>query len=371
MKYLIFDCEFANCYEGKEKICEFGYVVVDEKFNIIYKGNIIINPNIDRKSWDKYALKNILTRTVEEYESKLTFPAYYKKIAALVNNSDYILGHSIDCDVHAVNCELERYKLPCLDFKFYDIKEMYKVYVNSNKNVSVQNMLRELQIVSNEKEHDAGADALNTMLELSVILKNVGFSLEEMIEMCPQAKDETKDLKIESRLRADQNKFERKRNLLSGDYSDGTNDMFLMGRKRNKKIFYQFLDNVQETDFGNGKLKNKKVTISLNYECCHFREMMNIVQLVKNNGGEYVLKASNADMFVTYQSFKDDGSLWFCTREGYVDKAIEEGKMIQKISFNDFLYLLGITEQELENLPLPSLDCLFRKGAIIKDNKKR
>ena len=37
MKYLFFDCEFATSKGGNEKICEFGFVMVDENFNIIMK----------------------------------------------------------------------------------------------------------------------------------------------------------------------------------------------------------------------------------------------------------------------------------------------------------------------------------------------
>ena len=40
MKYLFFDCEFTNCFDSREKICEFGYVMVDENFNDLYKDNI-------------------------------------------------------------------------------------------------------------------------------------------------------------------------------------------------------------------------------------------------------------------------------------------------------------------------------------------
>lgn len=371
MKYLFYDCEFASCYGGKEKICEFGYVLVDEKFNVLYKGNIIINPNISKKDWDWYALKKVLTRKIEVYESKLTFPSYFKQISYLINNADYILGHSIEGDVHALNCELQRYNLPCLNFKFYDIKEMYKVYNNDKKNVSVQDMLKELEIKGDSNAHDAGADALNTMLELKAILKKVGFTLEEMIEMCPQAKDETTDFKIKSRIKAEHERLTRREKLLNGDYSDGTNDLKLMGRNKNMKIFYQFLDNVQQNETGSEKLKGKKVTISLNYEVGHFKETMNLVQIVKNNGGEYILKASNADIFVTYRSLDENGVQRFCTRESYVDKAIGEGKQIKKMTLEEFLDLLDLTEEKLESLPFPSLECLLRKDAIIKDKNMK
>ena len=40
MRYLAFDIE---CCDGKH-ICEFGYVITDEKYNIIKKSVITINP---------------------------------------------------------------------------------------------------------------------------------------------------------------------------------------------------------------------------------------------------------------------------------------------------------------------------------------
>ena len=154
MTYLFFDCEFANCFQGKEKICEFGYVMVDENFKVLYKGNIIINPNIKSNEWDWYALKKILTRKKEVYENMLFFPAYIKRIEALIKNADCILGHTIEADVHALNCELQRYNLSSLDFDFYDIKEMYKSYNASKKDVSVEQMLIELGITGDKNKHD-------------------------------------------------------------------------------------------------------------------------------------------------------------------------------------------------------------------------
>lgn len=370
-KYLFFDCEFASCKGGQEKICEFGYVMVDESFNVIYKGNIIINPNIRANEWDYFALKKILTRKKDVYENMLLFPAYHKRIVALIQNADYILGHTIEADVHALNCELQRYNLPCLDFSFYDIKEMFKAYSDTRKDLSVENILNELGISGDSNRHDAESDAYNTMLELKEILEKLDFKLEELIELCPRAKDKTENFVIDSRLRAEERPAERRKAMVEGDYSDGSNDMLTMRRHCNKKTFVQFLDNVQVTAEGTGKFKDIKLSISINYECKHFKEMMNIVQIIKNEGGEYVLKGSESDIFVTYASFHDDGTPWLCNREKYVDIAISEGKNIKKISFDEFLNMLGMTNEELESLPLPPIDCLLREDAIIKDRKLR
>ena len=369
MKYLFFDCEFANCFGGKEKICEFGYVMVDESFKVLYKGNIIINPNVKSNEWDWYALKKILTRKKEVYENMLFFPAYIKRIEALIKNADCILGHTIEADVHALNCELQRYNLPALNFEFYDIKEMYKAYNASKKDVSVEQMLVELGITGDNNKHDAEADAYNTMLELKAILERLEMSVQDMIELCPRAKDKTENFVMESRVRAEQRKEEKLARIIEGDYSDGTNDMLHVTRKGNRKMFLRFLDNVQPTKEGSGLLKDKKITISLNYEGHHFKEMMNLVQIITNEGGTYILKGSECDIYVKFDTFREDGTPYRCTRLEYALKANEDGASIEIISFDEFLNRLHITNDELEAMPLPSLDCLLREDAIITDRR--
>ena len=371
MKYLFFDCEFASCKGGEEKICEFGFVMIDETFKVLYKGNYVMNPNIKANEWDYYALKKILTRKKEEYENKFTFPAFYDRIFALIKNSDVILGHTISADVHALNCEFKRYNLSNIDFDFYDIKEMYKAYNATKKTVSVEKMLEELGIKGDSNLHDAESDAYNTTLELKAILEKLEMRVEDLIELCPGAKDRTVNGSLESKEKALERRIEKREKWLSGDYSDGSNDMLSLRRRSNKKTFLQFLDNVQVTAEGSDKFKNQKVSISINYECLHFKEMMNLVQIITNEGGKYVLKGSESDIFVYFHTFREDGTPWLCNREKYVDIAIGEGKQIKKISFDEFLNLLGITNEQLEAMPLPPIDCLFRKDAVIKDKKIR
>ena len=55
----------------------------------------------------------------------------------------------------------------------------------------------------------------------------------------------------------------------------------------------------------------------------------------------------------------------------YALKANEDGGSIEIISFDEFLNRLHITNEELEAMPLPSLDCLLREDAIITDRKLR
>ena len=94
MKYLFFDLEYATSKGNNVKICEFGYVITDEYFNIQDSGNYIINPNIKNNEWDRMVVKNILHRRVCEYEEEPKFNEYYNMIVKLIKSADYIFYNS-------------------------------------------------------------------------------------------------------------------------------------------------------------------------------------------------------------------------------------------------------------------------------------
>ena len=146
MKYLFFDLEYATSKGGNIKICEFGYVVTDENFRILDRDNLIINPNIMHEEWDWRVVRKILTRRVLEYEDSPKFDEYYDDIVKLIKSADYVFGHSLNGDARALNCDCQRYGLPSIDFKFYDIKEFYKQYNSSKNDTSVVNILNDLEI---------------------------------------------------------------------------------------------------------------------------------------------------------------------------------------------------------------------------------
>lgn len=44
MKYVFFDIECACVYKNTAKMCAFGYVVTDGKFQVIEREDILLNP---------------------------------------------------------------------------------------------------------------------------------------------------------------------------------------------------------------------------------------------------------------------------------------------------------------------------------------
>ena len=198
MKDLFFDLEYATSKGGNIMICEFGYVLTNEKFEILNKGNFIIDPYINKSDWDWRVVIKILTRKVKEYESMPRFEEYYFDIKDLINSADYVIGHSLDGDAKALNDDCQRYKLNSIDFDFYDIKKFYMEYKNTKDQISVNNIMKSFNIQGDERAHDAEADAYNTMLDLKAMLDSLELSLEDLVTLCPNAKDRNEKFIVSS-----------------------------------------------------------------------------------------------------------------------------------------------------------------------------
>ena len=366
MKYLFYDLEYATSKGGNIKICEFGYVVTNEKFDVLERDNFIIDPNITRQDWDWWVIKNKLTRKVNEYENSPAFPHFYSNIKRLIDNADYVIGHTLNGDAKAINIECQRYDMPSLDYDFYDVKNIFREYSNTKKDTSVANILVALGIDGEQNEHDAETDAYNTMIELKKMLDSLGFTFEELIQICTSANDRTENYVVDSIEKA---RIKREREFKDNLNGDGSNDIKRHGD--NRKRYLQFLDNVKPVGKGSNKFKDKKVSISINYEEHHFKQMLNLIQMITNEGGQVILKASLSDIFVKYDVYLEDGSLRTDSKLNYVNEANDNGANIEIIDFNELLDRLEITEEELDAMTLVSFDFLFEDDAIIKDKRDK
>ena len=150
MKYLFYDLEKAtskNC----GKICEFGYVVTDEKFNVLERNNFIINPSIEDKDWDWYAVKNVLKRNKSEYINCPDFEYYYPKIEELIESSDCVVGYSVtDDDAKTLTAECIRYGKSIISYDYIDIKPLYKKLINSKDSVGLKRIIQDLNVTGDD-----------------------------------------------------------------------------------------------------------------------------------------------------------------------------------------------------------------------------
>ena len=127
MNYLFFDIECCNCHH----ICEFGYVLTDDKFNIIKKEELLINPAKEFTVPNDNKFKG-LSYSQEEYLNSPSFREYYDKIKNIINNENQIIfGYAINNDAVYLRTACKRYKLKPISFTFYDIQ----IILSKNENI--------------------------------------------------------------------------------------------------------------------------------------------------------------------------------------------------------------------------------------------
>ncbi len=366
MKYLFIDIECANCFQGTGKICEFGFVLTDEQFNEIDRRIFVVNP---KSEFDWYVVKNMLAYRIETYKSSPDYPFYFDKIQALFTDKEtLVLGHTTDADIKYLNDEAERYSLPFFNCKFYDAKFMYNLYAGTpNKSLGVSKICEELGISTPKHEHKSVDDAYATMLIVKEICSRMQLSVLELVEKCEDCRGETCEGKVTTVVGE---RARKRREELEKLYGANIKDNMLRGD--NKINFLQFLDGVQpQGKIIECELTGKKISVSLNYEYAHFKEMLSIVQLLKNRGCDYSLKASLADYFVTCHAVDSEGNEMGCSRLKYVNEAIANGANIKIITLDELFVLLGTTPDELVQMPFPEAQFFVKKSNLEKKQGKR
>lgn len=360
MKYLFFDIECANCFDGTGKICEFGYIVTDQQFNEMDRGIFIINP---RSRFDRYVVKKMLAYKIEAYNASPDYVHYFNEIKKLfTDNEMLIFGHTTDSDMKYLNDEAKRYNLPFFSCDFYDVKYMYNTYTGKSKSsYGVSKICDELGIQRPDHAHRSFDDAYATMEIVKEICARMNISVCQLIDISEDCKGETCEGIIKTVVGE---KARVRKEELEKLYGANIKNNFIRGE--NKIKFLQFLDGVKvQGEIIQCELTGKKICISLNYEYTHFKEMLSIIQLLSNRRCKYKLKATECDLFVTFNEIDSDEKERTCSRLNYVNKAIAEGSNISIISFNELLKILETTEEKLIEMPFPPESAFVSKQ---KDN---
>ena len=199
MKYLFFDIECSNCFGGYNKICEFGYVLTDEHFNILKKEDIPIAPGDINDKNSKFDL-SIYKRdpsfkwaySFEEYFSQPTFPHFYNTLKELLEDEDtLVFGYAVINDVKYLGTEFIRYQLEPFKYKVCEVGILINCYIDSN--YKANNLAEKFKYFCSEEEfsalrhHYAADDAYMTMRMLQEALKKNNLTLQEIISQCPNA----------------------------------------------------------------------------------------------------------------------------------------------------------------------------------------
>lgn len=345
MKFLFFDIE---CSEGKS-MCSFGYVLTDESFNILEKEDILMNPEsfFHTGAWGKKQREKEpgieLAYPVSEFNSSPKFPFRYQRIKSILETPDCLtFGFSHQNDAFFLNHACDRYKKSFLNYKFFDIQNIYgELYgVSKGNQVGLDKIISVFEInIEDYILHRSDEDAEVTMLAAKAICESRNQTLQDLVKECPGCAGEVRDGKCvyiekEKRRIAELNKpISVKSNRLTDT---------------NRRILKQYLYFVKPRANADSAINGKKFLMSLNFEMNNFREVMAIVAKLADRGAKYVLQASGADYYVEYGN-----DVRPCVRKSFVTEAKSKGADIKLISFEQFLKMINSTKEELSATPLP------------------
>lgn len=172
MRYLFFDIECACVYKNVAKICAFGYVLTDDRFHVLVKEDVLLNPRgkfhlTDRKGGEGL----VLPYEYGDFKNYPVFTAEYPRIRQMLEDKENIvLGHATQNDVNYLNLETRRYKLPSFQFRFYDTQFFY---MNSQNDFSRQYGLQAMAEALGVEftPHRAADDAYATMRVCEALCK--------------------------------------------------------------------------------------------------------------------------------------------------------------------------------------------------------
>lgn len=348
MRYLFFDIE---CCDGQH-ICEFGYVITDEKFNVIEKNDLVINPEKPfNLAGPRMEARVKLFYSEEEYRSGLTFLQYYKKIKQLIETKNQIVvGHSLLNDAGFLRKACERYKLEPINFDFYDSQKIYAEYFKSKSEVSLENAIITFNVEQKGHLHKSDDDAETTMLFVKKMCDSLDCNLHELVELCPSSQGYSKGFYIgytESSLPK----------IL--EYAKSSPDRISQSKKA--KTFMQIASTEQY---------DKVVSFATGILKYHFAEMLTLAKYLKGKKYTFTNKVSESNIFIKFDEFYEDGNLKECMRFKSAIMNIEEGKEMIINDFDSFVGSLGLTLDKIMELPFPSEedfnDSLSREADIRK-----
>lgn len=344
MRYVFFDIECAD--GGQGSICSFGYVITDTDFHVLEKRDIVINPDARFHLAGRSKKPDlVLAYTKAEFKKAPKFPHFYEEIREILEAEDQVtVGHSVRDDVNFLCKACRRYSLPSLKFSFRDTQRMYADYIGCKDQISLDHACEAFQIEKPHDVHKSDDDAFATMQLAEALCRETGTSLHKYGEKC----------KCSGTLDCFTVKCDYLRAKLNVERDaegyrvlpEGKENCIWHGTK-NEAVFLDYVRGMNKIPRISNLFAKTTISLSLNYERSHFREMLVLVQAIASLGGKYTTKAASADIFVTVSGRNRRGKEKTCFRLLSVKEAQAKGKHIDIIPFDEFLAMIALSREEL------------------------
>ena len=316
MKYLFFDFECSVVSKTAAKICAFGYCLTDEKFNILEKEDLLINPQGGFHLTDRKGMQGlVLPYEYGNFKSYPTFPEYKDRIYGLLEDEDtLVVGHATMNDVKYLNLESKRFRLPSFKFDFADTQFLYMNRVgNFSRQFGLGAIVEELGVEF--VAHRAVDDAYATMKIAETLCKAEGESvtLPDLLRKYKITLGRIENYEIAQTtsvgLETYRAELERKKEE----------------RERTKVEFYRFADREKRKRAKEGLLKNKKVCFSHPLEL-ELSLSKRLLTAIFSEGAFFTSRAEECDIYVCFEG-----------ESGPRLKSVKQGRVLTADEF--FMYL--------------------------------
>ena len=283
MKYLFFDIECSNCFQGIGKMCEFGYVLCDENMLVMKSGDIPMSPGKGHDS--RFHLKGRkhekdleLAYEYEYYYEQPEFPHFFNQIKKLMEDPDTIcFAYSMDNDIPHLYNACTRYRLEPLDYVCYDVQKLVAAYLEKKGQMSLHNACKEIV-------------GPNSTIKLHEHLSRDDAEMERLIfeAICVLTKKKPNELLEESEF-AKTNSIE----YINRIKERGKKKLELQASRTH---YYSMVALDEELDDPANKGRRYNVSDKLKKD----KDKMSVViELVKNKGGLFSGRINQTDIFIT------------------------------------------------------------------------
>ncbi len=284
MNFVFFDIECASVYKYTAKICAFGYVLCDEKFNIIKKEDILINPKGKFHLTDGKGERGlVLPYEYADFKNYPVFTEVYPKIKELLEDkNNLVFGHATLNDVNYLNLETKRFKLPSFSFTYSDSQLMYMTSISDfTRQFGLEYITRNLDVEFTP--HRAADDAYATMKVVEALAAKHDCSGVELEKLLGIKRGKISDYKV---TRPDSLKFAHYRKMKEVEKEERAKRkvLFYNAISRRCKVVNQKLKGVT---FNFSRVLEDKVDISIP-----------LVEKIRKSGGKYTDKVMECSVYV-------------------------------------------------------------------------
>ena len=364
MNYVFFDIECANCFQGRGKICSFGYVITNEKFKVLEKKDIVINPH------SKFHLAGhgnhpgiVLAYDEQKFKASPIFPIYYDRIRTLLQDkNNLVFGFSVMSDANYIKSECDRYRKEYFDYDFIDVQRIYTDMHQLQNTPALIKCAAEYGVTDSQEVHKSDDDAYFTMRVMKGMCEELKLTAKELIEKFPNSKCWCKNGELDNEFnhfKAIQraNKLSKMEKLTNSKRSN-----WMYSASDNHAEFSKYAMSVFVEYSSSSVLCGKKVCISNLYEEFHFAEMMNIVSALAKHGVRYTPKPYKCDIFVTHSLLNKKGEDYQCYRYNKAKRCVESGeRSIEFMTLDELLKAINLSDVDISVLDRDKLSPVRNK----------